>query len=116
LILAIHLLVTFAKLARPGGLRAVAAESLLLKHHLLISNRSRQRAPNLSSIDRFVLGLTTLFVSPRRIFLIASPQTRSQRSCRGTHRRYRRDETAQSQVRLCANRPADHSRFWHRDR
>ena len=34
---------------------------------LLISNRSRQRAPNLTSIDRFVLGLTTLFVSPRRI-------------------------------------------------
>ena len=67
LILAIHLLVTFAKLLRPGGVRAVAAESLLLKHQLLISNRSRQRAPNLTSIDRFVLGLTTLFVSPRRI-------------------------------------------------
>jgi putative transposase len=34
---------------------------------LLISNRFRQRAPNLTSIDRFVLGLTTLFVSPHRI-------------------------------------------------
>jgi putative transposase len=67
LILAIHLLVTFAKLLRPGGVRAVAAESLLLKHQLLISNRSRQRAPNLTTLDRFVLGLTTLFVSPRRI-------------------------------------------------
>jgi putative transposase len=66
-ILVIHLLVTFAKLLRPGGVRAVAAESLLLKHQLLISNRSRQRAPNLTSIDRFVLGLTMLFVSPRRI-------------------------------------------------
>src|ERR1700738_1762786 len=67
LILAVRLLVTFAKLVRPGSLRAVAAESPLLKHQLLISNRSRQRAPNLTSIDRFVLGLTTLFVSPRRI-------------------------------------------------
>ena len=67
LILAIHLLVTLAKLLRPGGIRAVAAESLMLRHQLLISNRSRQRAPNLTSIDRFVLGLTTLFVSPRRI-------------------------------------------------
>src|SRR5438128_10807633 len=67
LILAVHLLVTFAKLLRPGGVRAVAAESLLFKHQLLISNRTRQRAPNLTSIDRFVLGLTTLFVSPRRI-------------------------------------------------
>ena len=67
LIFAIHLVVTFAKPLRPGGVRAVATESLLLKHQLLISNRSRQRAPNLTSIDRFVLGLSTLFVSPRRI-------------------------------------------------
>lgn len=67
LILAIHLLVTFAKLLRPGGVRAVAAESLLLKHQLLISNRSRHRAPNLTILDRVVLGLTTLFISPRRI-------------------------------------------------
>jgi putative transposase len=67
LILAIHLLVTLAKLVRPGGVRAVAAESLLLKHQLLISSRSRQRAPNLTTLDGFVLGLTTLFVSPRRI-------------------------------------------------
>jgi len=67
LILAVHLLVTFAKMLRPGGVRAVAAESLLLRHQLVISNRARQRAPNLTSIDRFVLGLTTLFVSPQRI-------------------------------------------------
>ena len=67
LLLAIHLVVTLAKLLRPGGARAVAAESLLLKHQLLISSRSRQRAPNLTTLDRFVLGLTTLFLSPRRI-------------------------------------------------
>ena len=67
LILVIHLLVTSAKLLRSGGLRAVVAESLLLKHQLLISNRSRQRAPNLSALDRFVLGLTTLFVRPHRV-------------------------------------------------
>ena len=67
LLLAIHLLVTLAKLLGPGGTRQVAAESLLLKHQLLISNRSRQRAPNLTMLDRLVLGLTTLFVSPHRI-------------------------------------------------
>ena len=66
-ILAIHLLVTLVKFLRPGGVRAVAAESLLLKHQLLISNRSRHRAPNLTTLDRVVLGLTTPFVSPRRI-------------------------------------------------
>ena len=67
LLLAIHLLVTLAKLLRPGGIRAVAAESLLLKHQILIGNRARRRAPNLTTVDRVVLGLTTLFVSPRRI-------------------------------------------------
>ena len=65
--LAIHLLATVANLVRPGGVRAVAAESLLLKHQLLISSRSRHRAPNLTTLDRVVLGLTTLFVTPRRI-------------------------------------------------
>ena len=67
LLLAIHLLVTLSKLLRPGGVRALAAESLLLKHQLVISNRRRQRAPNLTTLDRFVLGLITQFVSPRRI-------------------------------------------------
>ena len=67
LVLAVHLLVTWAKLLRPGGVRAVAAESLLLKHQLLISNRSRKRAPNLTALDRFVLGMSALFVNPRRI-------------------------------------------------
>ena len=67
LVLAVHLFVTCAKLLGPGGVRAVAAESLILKHQILISNRSRQRAPNLTTLDRFVLGLTTLFIGPRRI-------------------------------------------------
>lgn len=66
LILAVHVLVTCARLLRPGGVRAVAAESLLLKHQLIISNRSRRRAPNLTSVDRAVLGLTTLWIRPGR--------------------------------------------------
>lgn len=67
LILTVHLLVTCVKLLRPGGVRAVAAESLLLKHLIVISNRSRLRAPNLTTLDRFVLGRTTLFIRPLRI-------------------------------------------------
>jgi hypothetical protein len=41
LILAVHLLATIAKLVRPGGVRVVVAESLLIKHQLLISSRAR---------------------------------------------------------------------------
>ena len=45
LLLVVHLFVTLARLARPGGVRSVVAESLLLKHQLIISGRSRRRAP-----------------------------------------------------------------------
>ena len=78
LILAVHLLSIIARLARPGGVHAVVAESLMLKHQLLISSRARRRAPNLNSFDRFVLGLGSLFVSPSRIpklAVILKPRT-----------------------------------------
>ena len=68
LLLAIHLFVTVAKLLRPSGLRAVVAESLLLKQQIIIiGNRSRRRAPNLTTLDRFVPGLISLFIRPHRI-------------------------------------------------
>ena len=67
LLLAVHLIVTVAKLLQPGGVRAVIAESLLLKQQIIIGNRSRRRAPNLTSLNRFVLGLITLFIRPHRI-------------------------------------------------
>jgi hypothetical protein len=37
-----------AKLARPGGLGAVAAESLAIKHQLLIMKRAQRSAPKLT--------------------------------------------------------------------
>src|SRR6202047_1209553 len=66
-ILIAHLLVTLAKLARPGGLGAVAAESLTVKHQLLIMKRAQRRAPNLTSWDRLLLGVCALLVSPKRL-------------------------------------------------
>jgi len=71
IILAIHLMATIAKLMRPGGVRAVVAESVLLKHQLVISSRGRRRAPNLDSFDRFVLGLGSLFVPASRLSKLA---------------------------------------------
>jgi len=51
LFLAVQLIVTLAKFARPGGVRSVIAESPLLKHQLIISGRRRRRAPPLTTID-----------------------------------------------------------------
>jgi hypothetical protein len=66
-----HLLVTLARLARPGGLGAVAAESLAVKHQLLVMKRAQRRAPNLTSWDRLVLGVCALLVSPQRLSKMA---------------------------------------------
>ena len=66
-ILIAHLLVTLAKLGTRGGLGAVAAESLAVKHQLLIMKRAQRRAPNLTSWDRLVLGVCALLVSPKRL-------------------------------------------------
>ena len=57
LVLFVHLIVTMAKLLRPSGTRGLLAEMLLLKHQLMVLNRPRQRAPNLTTWDRFLLGL-----------------------------------------------------------
>jgi transposase InsO family protein len=66
-VLVIHLIATLARLLGPGGVRSLVAESLLLKHQLLIVNRSRQRSPNLSAGDRILAGLLALLVRPTRL-------------------------------------------------
>ena len=42
-----------------------------LKHQLLVIRRPRPRAPNLSALDRVLLGFWSLFLSPRRIQRVA---------------------------------------------
>jgi hypothetical protein len=51
LVLIAHLIVTTIRTVTPGGARAVIAESLLLKHQLLILNRTRKKAPTLHALD-----------------------------------------------------------------
>ena len=67
LLLLAHLVVTLVRLARPGGLRSILAESVLLRHQLLILNRGRKRTPNLRARDRILSGLCTLWISPGRL-------------------------------------------------
>ena len=59
-----HLVTTLVRVALPGGVRAVIAESLLLKHQLLILNRSRNRAPRLTPWDRLLFGVGAFLVAP----------------------------------------------------
>ena len=71
LLVIFHVMVVVAKTLGPGGVRAVVAENLLLKHQLIVLGRSRQRAPNLKVIDRFLFGFGSLFLSSGRIRKIA---------------------------------------------
>ena len=66
-ILFIHLITTVARLLGPGGARSVVAESLLIKHQLLILNRPRGRAPNLRPMDRVIAGLCGSLMRPARL-------------------------------------------------
>jgi len=72
--LLLHLIVTFIRLARPGGLRSIVAESVLVKHQPLIPNR----APNLGAAERMVAGLCVLFMNPARVLrcaMVLKPST-----------------------------------------
>ena len=66
-ILLIRLITTTGKLMDPGGARAIVAELLLVKHQLITLNRGRERAPNLSPMDRVVASAGTLFIRPCRL-------------------------------------------------
>src|SRR5499425_3782404 len=91
-ILLIHLLTTAARLAGRGGLRSVVAESVLLKHQLLILNRSRHRAPQLRLSDRLVAGWCALFMRPSRLIrsaIVLKPSTLLHLQQILTQRKYR---------------------------
>src|SRR5215475_12913760 len=74
----VHLIVALARLARPGGLRSVVTESVLIRHQLLILSRGRKRAPNLRATDRIIASLCTLFLRPARVVrsaIVLKPST-----------------------------------------
>jgi putative transposase len=78
LILFVHWIVTVARLTGPGGLRSVVAESVLVRHQLLLRNRGRKRAPNLSTAGRILAGLCAVFIRPARVLrsaIILQPST-----------------------------------------
>ncbi len=78
IILVIHLVSTLARLLGPGGIRSLVAELILIKHQLLILNRSRQRSPNLRAWDRILAGICALLMRPSRLLrsaIVVKPST-----------------------------------------
>src|ERR1019366_2879512 len=78
LFLFVHVIATVVRLSGPGGLRSTIAETVLLRHQLLILNRGRKRAPNLCAADRILAGMYTLFMRPARVLrsaILLKPST-----------------------------------------
>jgi hypothetical protein len=78
LVLLLHSILTLIRLAKPGGFRSVVAESVLIRHQLLILNRGRKRAPNLRSADRVIASLCMLFIRRARLLrsaIVLKPST-----------------------------------------
>ena len=71
----------------------MVAESVLVKHQLLILSRSRKRAPTLSLSDRTIAGLCVLLMRPRRLMrsaIVLKPSTLLRFHRALTMRKYRR--------------------------
>jgi hypothetical protein len=125
-----HLVSICVRVALPGGVRTVIAESLLLKHQLLILNRSRNRAPRPTPWDRlpkdcdfnqtvdataFSPGADPAEI-PTAVHATSPSETRAERALEGTHRSDPRNEAPQSALRLPAHCATDGSCVRRRDR
>lgn len=74
----LHLLTQLVRLTRPGSAKAIVTENLALKHQLLIAQRRHHRSPNLTVLDRYLLGWSAMLMSPRRILrcaIVVKPST-----------------------------------------
>src|SRR6201987_137126 len=74
----LHAIVIVIRLGRPGGLRSVVAESVLIRHQVLILNRGRKRAPNLRASDRITAGFCALVMGQVRVLrsaIVLTPST-----------------------------------------
>ena len=78
LLLVIHFITLLVRLLQPSGIKAVAAENLTLKKQLLVIQRSRSKAPNLTTMDRMIFGWLAMLLSHKRIVqsaIIIKPST-----------------------------------------
>jgi putative transposase len=69
--LLVHFAATVFKLLKPGGVKVVMAESIAMKHQLIVMNRRRKRAPSLVTSDRFLFGLLAMLIGERRLQKVA---------------------------------------------
>lgn len=73
-----HLTVCIITLLRPGGLKSVAAENLILRQQLIVMSRTRKRSPRLTQTDRTLFALLSQVITRarlRKLAIIVQPAT-----------------------------------------
>ncbi len=61
------LLWVLIKVSRPGGTKRLVSENLCLRQQLIILTKGRERAPNLTNLDRLIFGLCSALMSTERM-------------------------------------------------
>ena len=69
--LLIHFFVSTIKLLKPGGVKVVMAETMIMKQQLIVMNRGKKRSPKLATADRFLFGILAVFIGGSRLNKIA---------------------------------------------
>jgi len=59
------------KLSRPGGVKTIAAENIMLRQQLITLSRRYKRSPKLTASDRILFGLLGSWIKPKRLSKIA---------------------------------------------
>ena len=74
----LDIVVVLARLSRPGGAKTIIAENMLLRHQNRIAMRGKKRSPKLSTMDRIILAIGSLYINLkriRRVAFVVKPQT-----------------------------------------
>ena len=74
----LDMVLAFVKLLRPGGKSLLLAEYFLVRQQLITVSRKRKRAPKLTPLDCIVFGLSSFFISSKRLrklFIVAAYST-----------------------------------------
>ena len=73
-----NLVVCIITLLRPGGVKSVAAENLILRQQLIAMSRTRKRSPRLTQTDRTVFAFLAQIIPRtrlRKLAIIVQPAT-----------------------------------------
>lgn len=59
------------KIVKPGGVKTMAAENIILRQQLITLSRRHKRMSKLTTSDRILFGFLSSLISPKRLNKIA---------------------------------------------